>query len=167
MSSSIHKLACNCVQFYVQNLHFWTQPETMEITIKAAAEMVGVSRSTLYQYMKDGKLSRCASGKLETSEVLRVFGDTVNRRTPNEQSEHITELNSTLNTEKENLYKERISTLESELRQAREREQQHLERENWQRQQIDKLTDTLKLLEAPTQPGRTGIKGVFKRLWGD
>lgn len=138
----------------------------MEINLKAAAEMAGVSRSTLYQALKDGRLSRCPSGKVETSEVLRVFGNPAERRTRAEQSEHIATLHNTLDTEKEALYRAQISTLEAELRQAREREQQHIERESWQRQQIDKLTDTIKLLEGPKGiVSQGGIKAWAKRLW--
>jgi hypothetical protein len=127
----------------------------MEISIKAAAEMVKVSRTTIYDKLKSGELAKCASGKIETSELLRVFGSPTARHTRQEESEHIEQLKSTLNTEqkteqplntlssdKEELYKAQIKMLEEGLSQA-------LEREQWQRNHIEKLTDTIKLLEPP------------------
>ena len=57
-----------------------------------------------------------------------------------------------LDTEKEKLYKERIQSLEEQLKQAHERE-------IWNRQHTDKLTETIKLLEAPK------TDGFFKRLF--
>lgn len=136
----------------------------MEISIKAAAEMVKVSRNTIYQAIRDGKISRGATGKVDTSELLRVFGNPADRHTRAEELEHIEQLKNTLNTEqaeqknehitehllnsfnaeKEKFYQVRIETLEHELSYAREREQ-------WQRGHIDKLTDAIKLLEAPLE----------------
>ena len=61
----------------------------MEISIKAAAEMVKVSRTTIYDKLKSGELAKCNSGKIETSELLRVFGSPTARHTKQEEKEHI------------------------------------------------------------------------------
>lgn len=45
----------------------------MILTVTAAAKAVGVSRTTLYEKIKDGTLSRTSDG-IDTSELLRVFG---------------------------------------------------------------------------------------------
>ena len=129
----------------------------MEISIKAAAEMAKISRTTLYEKIKSGELSRNSNGKVDSSEVLRVFGNPSDRRTRQEENEHIEQLKNTLNTEhnnkqaqntlnseKEELYKSQIRLLEESLKQAHDREL-------WSRQHIESLTETIKLLEAPKQ----------------
>lgn len=133
----------------------------MEISIKSAAEMVKVSRNTIYEAIKSGKLSRCTSGKVESSEIIRVFGHPNERHTRTEEKAHIEQLrteqpNQTDTTTTEQLYLTQIDTLKASLEEAREhlrhaqeRERTYLEREEWQRGQIEKLTDTIKLLEAP------------------
>lgn len=152
----------------------------MEISIKSAAEMVKVSRNTIYQAIRDGKISRGVTGKVDTSELLRVFGNPADRHTRAEEIEHIEQLKNTLNTEqiehkneqnterqlntlnseKEVLYQARIKSLEDELNHAREREQ-------WQRGHIDKLTDAIKLLEAPIEDNKPIQKkrGFWSRLF--
>lgn len=150
----------------------------MEISIKSSAEMAKVSRNTIYQAIKDGKLSRSASGKVESSEILRVFGNPAERHTRQEEQEHIEQLKNTLNTEqkrdqslntlsseKEELYKSQIKTLEEALAKAHEREHQHIEREQWQRGHIEKLTDTIKLLEAPKAKQVGFWRGLFGRRY--
>ena len=39
-----------------------------------AAKLAGVSRTTIHRYVKNGKLS-ANNGEIETSELIRVFGD--------------------------------------------------------------------------------------------
>ncbi len=59
--------------------------------IKAAKEWV-VSRTTIYHKINDGELSRTTDKKIDTSEMLRVFGEPVSKKRT-EQS-----LNSSDNT---------------------------------------------------------------------
>jgi hypothetical protein len=56
--------------------------------------------------------------------------------------------------------------LEAENRQLRERLDESKEREAWQRGQIDKLTDTIKLLEAPRTPASPTPPTQAERLKG-
>ena len=146
----------------------------MEISIKASAEMVKVSRTTIYDKLKSGELSKSASGKIDTSELLRVFGSPAERRTKQEQTEHIEELKKldtrhfakqSLDTFEKEALKAQIKTLEEALSKAYERESQHMEQVQWQRQHIDKLTNTIKLLEPPAkeQPKQVGF---LSRLFG-
>jgi hypothetical protein len=143
----------------------------MEISIKSAAEMAKVSRNTIYQAIKDGKISRSDSGKVESSEILRVYGIPTARHTRQEEKEHIEQLKNIQNTEqktkqplntlssdKEELYKLQIKTLEETLSKA-------YQREEWQRQHIEKLTDTIKLLEPPKPEIQEKQKGFFSRFF--
>jgi hypothetical protein len=66
--------------------------------------------------------------------------------------------------EKEAL-KAQIKTLEEALAKAHEREHQHIEREHWQRQHIEKLTETIKLLEPPKPQIPEKPRGFFSRLF--
>jgi len=52
------------------------------VTVTEAAKLTGVTRKTLYAHIKNGKLSKSAGSKLDTSELLRVYGAFVDRVTP-------------------------------------------------------------------------------------
>ena len=52
----------------------------MEITIKNASEVFKVSRTTIYEKIKNGGLSKTQSGRVEMSELIRVFGSPEERR---------------------------------------------------------------------------------------
>lgn len=49
------------------------------VSISEAARLVGKSRTTVQKYIKQGKLSKCADGNnsigIDTSELIRVFGN--------------------------------------------------------------------------------------------
>ena len=47
----------------------------MNISVTKAAKEWGVSRTTIYQKINDGELSRAADKKIDTSEMIRVFGE--------------------------------------------------------------------------------------------
>ena len=47
----------------------------MELDIKAAAKFIKVSRTTLYKKISKGELSKNSNGLIDTSELLRVFGE--------------------------------------------------------------------------------------------
>lgn len=64
----------------------------MKISISEAAKRWGVSRTTVYQKINDGELSRGSDKKIDVSEMLRVFGEPPN----NEQQKDV--LNKTVNT---------------------------------------------------------------------
>ena len=54
----------------------------MNISVTKAAKQWGVSRTTIYQKINDGELSRTADKKIDTSEMIRVFGEpATNKRT--------------------------------------------------------------------------------------
>lgn len=131
----------------------------MEISINEASKRFKVSRSSIYRALESGNMSRApsGSGKIEVSEFLRVFPK-VSQSVPLETA--MTHPETTLETvENHPLYKaqqEKIRMLEDTLRQAQEREE-------WQRGQMEKLTDTIKLLEAPKVP--TSPRRVWWKFW--
>ena len=47
----------------------------MKVSVTKAAKEWGISRTTIYQKVNDGQLSRAADKKIDTVEMLRVFGE--------------------------------------------------------------------------------------------
>ena len=52
----------------------------MNISVTKAAQQWGVSRTTIYQKVNDGELSRTADKKIDVSEMLRVFGEPISKK---------------------------------------------------------------------------------------
>ena len=68
----------------------------MNISVTKAAKEWGVSRTTIYQKFNDGGLSRTADKKIDTAEMLRVFGEPLSKKRTEQSlnSSHNTHLNS-------------------------------------------------------------------------
>ena len=121
----------------------------MNISVTKAAKEWGVSRTTIYQKVNDGELSRTADKKIDTSEMLRVFGEPVPKKRT-EQS-----LNSPNNTYSNNQTAQSCTALEHQL-DLEKLKNEHLRQqvtdqkqliENYQ-QQIDQLNKTLEKANA-------------------
>ena len=52
----------------------------MNISVTKAAKEWGVSRTTIYQKVNNGELSRTADKKIDVSEMLRVFGEPISKK---------------------------------------------------------------------------------------
>ena len=52
----------------------------MNISVTKAAKEWGVSRTTIYQKVNDGELSRTTDKKIDVSEMLRVFGEPISKK---------------------------------------------------------------------------------------
>ena len=52
----------------------------MKISVTKAAKEWGVSRTTIYQKVNNGELSRTADKKIDVSEMLRVFGEPISKK---------------------------------------------------------------------------------------
>jgi predicted transcriptional regulator len=137
----------------------------MELSIKAAAQLVKVSRTTIYKKIESGELSRSSNGTVDTADVLRVFSGTspVHRvQHKKVQSEHVKAVQDEQATPKpdtfqlEQLYKAQIRLLEESLRKSEAREE-------WLQSQVSTLTDTMKLLEAPRPEPKQGLFSRFKK----
>lgn len=123
--------------------------------------MVSLSRSYFHmQYVKPGKISieRDDTGKpwVDTAELLRVFGKINEQNTNNTQKNTHEEHHKTIENDRENV------VLQAELRLLREQLQEARDRETWLQSQVDKLTDTVRLLEHRVEPKR----GFWTRLFG-
>ena len=52
----------------------------MNISVTEAAKQWGVSRTTIYQKINEGELSRTADKQIDTSEMIRVFGEPASKK---------------------------------------------------------------------------------------
>lgn len=126
------------------------------LTISEAIRQSGISRSTFYEkYIRPGKISVSEShGKkfIDSSEVLRVFGElkghTEKDIREQTESNEVGQKDITLAVQAE-----QIKQLTERLAEAKEREQQYIDRETFHREQI-------KLLEAPKKKSNP-----FTRWW--
>ena len=121
----------------------------MEITIRDIQQRWNISRPTIYKHIRQGKLSRLENGKVDVSEVLRVYGEPQETQTRQEID--------TLDSQEKALLLEKIRLLESQLDDARERE-------GWLKSQVETAQATIKLLEyrKPEQPEKR--QGLFARV---
>lgn len=142
----------------------------MLVNITKAAQLAGIGRETLYKnYINKGRISTTRDERnrpmVDTSEILRVFGrlhsegDTqketpTERQNPTPDSIHHTppELSA------------QLAQLQAENTQLRERLEEAKERESWQREKIDTLIDTVKLLEAPKPAPPSALSRWLDRL---
>jgi septal ring factor EnvC (AmiA/AmiB activator) len=145
------------------------------LDVKAAAQLFKVARSTLYTKMDKGELSRRQDKKLDFAELVRVFGEPGDRQTRQEKTLEVSELAQTFketpevltrHAEREAELLARVAELEANLQATRQNLEKAEERENWFREQFGKMTDVIKLLEAPKIPEPAEKKSFWARLWG-
>jgi predicted DNA-binding protein YlxM (UPF0122 family) len=86
----------------------------MEISIAEAAESWGISRQYIYRKIKSGELSKLNAGTIDTSELLRVFGEPKNQQKPTVDSGILTTMDTWLQHENTFL-KDQIKRLEGSL----------------------------------------------------
>jgi hypothetical protein len=114
----------------------------VELSISKASVTWGVSRTTLHKKIKAGQLSRLVNGTIDTSEMIRVFGE------PNLKVNSTQPVQVVNEVHPDKLLEQRIKHLESSLSESKEREA-------WLQNQVGNLTDTIKLLDAPKVPKKS------------
>ena len=121
----------------------------MIISVTKAAKEWGVSRTTIYQKVNDGELSRTSDKKIDTAEMLRVFGEPISKKRT-EQS-----LNTSNSTHLDSQSVQSCTALEHQL-ELEKLTNEHLRQqvndqkqliENYQ-QQISQLNKTLEKANA-------------------
>ena len=121
----------------------------MNISVTKAAKEWGVSRTTIYQKVNDGELSRAADKKIDTAEMLRVFGEPLSKKRTEQplNTSDNTHLNSqTVQSCSELQHQLELEKLKNEhLRQQVSDQKQLIE--NYQ-QQIGQLNKTLEKANA-------------------
>jgi hypothetical protein len=113
----------------------------VELSISKASATWGVSRTTIHKKIKTGQLSKLANGTIDTSEMIRVFGE------PNVKVDSTPSVQVVNEVHPDKLLEQRVKHLETSLSESKERE-------TWLQSQVGNLTDTIKLLDAPKTPKR-------------
>jgi hypothetical protein len=116
----------------------------VELSISKASVTWGVSRTTIHKKIKTGQLSKLANGTIDTSEMIRVFGEPHVKVDSTPSVQVVNEIHS------DKFLEQRIKHLETNLSESKEREA-------WLQNQVGNLTDTIKLLDAP--------KAAKRRPW--
>lgn len=120
----------------------------MKITVSDAARQFSISRTSIYKALKKGTLSKDSDGKVDVSDIIRVFGE----RQPERQSEQSETLENALVKE----LRQQISSLQHQLSDSRDRE-------FWLRQQIVDLQQ--KRLEYSNDRPAPPKKGLLSRIF--
>ncbi len=119
------------------------------VNLTEAAKMVGMSRVTLNEHLKNGKLSYThdSEGKrrIDTAELIRVYGDRIKTNVHNEQAN--VQVGHGNTREKLSLYELEVKLLREQLSDAKDQIRKTEEREQRLLDQVDKLTDTIKQIE--------------------
>ena len=125
-----------------------------------AAKAAGVSRQTLYAYLKSGRVSADADGLIDTAELLRAgFALHETGRLPLDTPRQTL----TSNMDTLDVYRDMLNMLTRQLTDAQAREQAALERERHAREREAILLQMVqdmqqrydRLLDAPRQPAPT------------
>lgn len=137
----------------------------MLVNITKAAKLAGITRETLYKnYINKGKISTTRDERnrpmVDISELLRVFGTLTDTPTTPHTTTPNTHPQSDISHTPPDTSAQ-LAQLKAENAQLLARLEEAKEREQWQRGQIEKLTDTIKLLEAP----RTAKPATLKQWW--
>ena len=121
----------------------------MNISVTKAAKEWGVSRTTIYQKLNIGELSRATDKKIDTAEMLRVFGEPVSKKRTERSMNNLnsTHLNSqSIQSSQELEHRLELEKLKNEYLQQKVSDQKQLI-ENYQ-QQIGQLNKTLEKANA-------------------
>lgn len=157
-----------------KRIYFFNQQTMQTLDIKAAAKLFKVARSTIYTRLEKGELSRSEDGKINFVELVRVLGEPGKRETRQEKTERVSELFQTLHTtdtdairheEREAELKKELAEIKLKLAEKDELLNEAREREKWLQNQFGKLTETIKLLEAP-KPQEEKKQGFWKKIFG-
>lgn len=128
----------------------------MQITIQELQKRWGIARSTVYKHIKSGLLTRLENGKIDISEIVRVYGEP-SKNTGRDKSAIAVD---SVDSQENKLLLDKIAFLESQLAQAEKRE-------DWLKSQVEKAQETIQLLEhKKTASPQTTKKGLFGRLIG-
>lgn len=127
------------------------------ISINKASLDFNISRNTLYKHIKQGKITKDADGKLDTSDLVRLYGTHVNGQQEstvvhgeNEQVKVQVEQREQLLLQQIDQLKQQVESLEKQLQYVQANE-------SWLKHQLDQ-----KLIEHKSSEK----KGLLGRIFG-
>jgi predicted transcriptional regulator len=122
------------------------------ISINKASLDFNISRNTLYKHIKQGKLTKDENGKLDSSDLVRLYGSHVNEHqelTVGDSSEQIKQENEHL--------KQQLLSSEIRINELKQQLEYVKQNEAWLKQQLDQ-----KLIEHKSNEK----KGLLSKLFG-
>jgi len=129
-----------------------------EISIKEAIAAGWASRATIYREIKAGTLSvkKTSDNRslVDTSELIRVFGEPRLRDTKDETNQHDARHSS--ETTENAVLKERLEGLERDRMRLEREVAEAKEREAWLKQQLERQTNLLGQVATPPRVGFWG-----------
>lgn len=139
----------------------------MKIPVSKAAKTWGVSRNTIYEKHRRGELSMVKGEGIDAAEMSRVFGKPkTTGKTPDTHNEDNAGQQQDEGQTAQILELENILKMERERRTEAERRAERAEKQADQLlEQVGKLTDTVKLLEASKSEPKTEKKGFLSRFF--
>jgi hypothetical protein len=126
---------------------------TTKLSILAASKLYSMSRETIYKHLKNGELSKDSGGKIDLSEMIRVFGEP-KTKTQDSPARAIIKDNKSRQDSVFTLVVEN-EQLKLQIRQLQEQIDRGIVRENWLQQQINDLMQR-RIEHAPTKKSFLG-----------
>jgi predicted transcriptional regulator len=126
------------------------------VTITEASRLTGKSTATLHRHIKAGKLSRTPEGKLDTAELLRVYGAFKGADTS--QSYQSAAAMSAHETSREEWLMNQIEKLQNDIKELK---QESLERER----RLLALIEHKVVSAGSSKDGPSDSGGIFSRLF--
>lgn len=124
------------------------------ISINKASQDFNISRNTLYKHIKQGKITKDANGKLDTIDLVRLYGTHVSTQqestTVDTKNDQVKINNEQLLLQQIDQLKHRVELLEKQLEYVKANE-------TWLKQQLDQ-----KLIEHKS----SDKKGLLGRIFG-
>ena len=137
------------------------------LSTSAAARVAGVSRTTIYDKIQSGDLTRNADKQIDTTELIRVFGELKGGATDTDEPGKMDTPDTVATSAHVAWLQELVDRQQATIeRQAKELQQTHEQaernRQEWS-DQVMKLTTAL--LPAPEQQPESK-RGILARLFG-
>lgn len=121
------------------------------ISINKASQEFKISRNTLYKHIKQGKLTKDIEGKLDTSDLIRLYSSHVN------EQQELTAVHIENEHRQEQLLLQQVEQLKKQVQLLEQQLEYVKANEVWLKQQLDQ-----KLLEQKNYEK----KGLLGRLFG-
>lgn len=127
------------------------------ISINKASQDFNISRNTLYKHIKQGKITKDAEGKLDTADLVRLYGTHVNTQQESTMvdSDQVDRFEQ-LKQENEQL-RQQIAITEMRINELKQQLDYVKQNEAWLKQQLDQKLIEHKSFEK---------KGLLGRLFG-
>ena len=124
------------------------------ISINKASQDFNISRNTLYKHIKQGKITKDSNGKLDTIDLVRLYGTHVSTQ---QESTRVDTENDQLKINNEQLLLQQIDQLQHQVKLLEKQLEYVKANETWLKQQLDQ-----KLIEHKSSEK----KGLLGRIFG-